>query len=386
MVTRELAADRRYGLGRSLLPVVEGLQQRGWEVRYLSQQDLSTKQIEARKRWLSILTPWLPFLQLPSRQALLAAWLERLAMGWYAASVAKQKNYNRVHLHDPWMAIGFYWAARLMKLNDVRWGITEHGYGSYSTATHQDGLIQGPRLQRLFRQWEAFILNKADWVVCPTDLAIAALERDLCLPSKPAHWHKISHARPTLKLTSRKQARKQLAWSEGSIYVLGVGRIVPLKRFELMLTACINLAAKCPNLYLCILGEGSVQPLIAQASKAGFSDRLIMTSTDDVGLYFSAADIYINTSSSESFGLANLEALSSGLPVLSVATAAVPEVMGDGAWLVSSQEHALTSSLGTLIEDNSLQKFWSMRGLAHARQWPNANQVTDQYVALYSSK
>ena len=33
LVTRELADDRRYGLGRSLQPIVDELQLQGWRVR-----------------------------------------------------------------------------------------------------------------------------------------------------------------------------------------------------------------------------------------------------------------------------------------------------------------------------------------------------------------
>ncbi len=37
MVTREMSGDRRYGLGRSLMPIVDALMDKGWHVRYLCQ-------------------------------------------------------------------------------------------------------------------------------------------------------------------------------------------------------------------------------------------------------------------------------------------------------------------------------------------------------------
>ena len=51
MVTREQLADRRYGLGRSLLPVVEALTAQGWTVPYLCQHDLQPAQLAKRQQW-----------------------------------------------------------------------------------------------------------------------------------------------------------------------------------------------------------------------------------------------------------------------------------------------------------------------------------------------
>ena len=48
--------------------------------------------------------------------------------------------------------LGFWLGCKRLGLRNVRWGITEHGFGCYSRATHEDGLVQGPRMQRWLRR------------------------------------------------------------------------------------------------------------------------------------------------------------------------------------------------------------------------------------------
>src|SRR3569832_1007643 len=93
-----------------------------------------------------------------------------------------------------------------------------------------------------------------------------------------------------------------------------------------------------------LLGSGDAEPLRAQAHAAGFTN-LRVESTDDVAPYFHAADIYVSASSTESFGLANLEALCAGLPSICSAVGGVPEVMGDAAWLVDGETDTLANAL-----------------------------------------
>ena len=136
MVTRESSGDRRYGLGRSLMPVVQTLQARGWQVRYLCQDDLPDSAKAGRARWLTRLGRLPGLSGIPNRQLMLGALAERLQMGWFAAQTARQDGFTSVYLHDPWLACGFWLGMNILGLRGVRWGVAEHGFGCYSRATH----------------------------------------------------------------------------------------------------------------------------------------------------------------------------------------------------------------------------------------------------------
>ncbi len=385
MVTRELAGDRRYGIGRSLMPVVDALSQRGWQVRYLCQEDLPEK---ARMRYLQWQVRWKGFPGIqgnPTREQLVAACLERWFMGWFAARVAQAEKYQTVHLHDPWLAFGFYVGVLLLRLRSVRWGLTEHGFGSYSRATHDDGLLQGHRAQRWLRRMEAWVLSKAHFVTAPTHLALQQLARDLALPSMPAHWVAIGHTVADVPTRNRSQARSRLGWMESDLVVLGVGRLVPLKRFDLLVDACAALASRYPQLRLVLLGDGDSQGLIARAELTSLAGRVQCLSVPDVWPYYAGADIYVSTSSTESFGLANFEALQSGLPCVCTAVGGVPEVMGEGAWLVPVDLDAVGSAVEALLGSVVQRNLWAQRAQARSCKVSDTAAIVDAYVAVYST-
>ncbi len=386
MVTRELADDRRYGLGRSLMPLVTALQHQGWKVRYLSQEDLSDAALAGRKNWLARLGKLPGIKNALHRKLLLGAMTERLQMGWFAAKIAKTQNFSVVYLHDPWLACGFWLGIKWWRLHGIRWGIAEHGFGCYSRATHEDGLTQGPRAQRFLRRLEAGILSTAHWVTSPSQLALDQLARDLALPLVPAHWHAIAHATPHSAPQSRKQARIKLGWAEDDFYILGVGRLAPLKRFDLLVNAFISLAPSHPGLHLQLLGGGNQLPFQQAADAAGLGDRIHFLRVDDVSPYLCAADIYVSTSTTESFGLANLEALVTGLPCICTAVGGVPEVMGLGAWLIPVDQAALTGALAKLLDDPLQRRALAARAALQAAKAPDLQRVTAQYAQLFQNQ
>ena len=384
MVTRESASDRRYGLGRSLLPVVHELQNRGWRALYLCQDDLPDTAKIKRARWQTRLGKLPGLANRAGRQVLLSALAERFQMGWFAAQTARTDGFTFVYLHDPWLACGFWFGMKALRLKDIRWGIAEHGFGCYSRATHDDGLTQGSRAQRCLRRIEAWVLSLADWVTAPTKLSLDQLARDLSLPCNPGHWHAIAHATQQMLLPSREQARNELNWYECDLYVLGIGRHAPLKRFDILVNAWVRLARRHPLLHLQILGGGDTAQLQQTADLAGLGKRIHFAVVEDVMPYLSAADVYVSTSATESFGLANLEALVAGLPCICTAVGGVPEVMGAGAWLIPLEQHALENALEELIVQPTLRKAWSLRGKARAGKAPTIEKITDSYVELFT--
>lgn len=386
MVTRESAEDRRYGLGRSLAPLLAPLAAAGAEVRYFSADDLDAAGVARRQARVARWEHWPALAGRPNRINLLRAWSERLHVGFAAARVAAREAYTHVHAHDPWLACGVALGLRRHGAVDIRWGFTQHGFGSYSHATHEDGLEQGPAAQALLRRIERWATRRARWVTAPTHAGLAQLARDLGLPAIPAHWHCVPHARPALAAPTAAQraaARASLGWTDEDLVVLAVGRLVPLKCFDRIVQACA--AQRDPCLRLQLLGGGDAAPLRELAQSLGFGDRLHVTSTDDVTPFFHGADIYLSASSTESFGLANLEALCAGLPAVCSAVGGVPEVMGDGAWLVPNDTPTLARTLAALLAEEPLRRQWAARALARAAGWPSPEEIARSYVAMYQA-
>jgi glycosyltransferase involved in cell wall biosynthesis/LmbE family N-acetylglucosaminyl deacetylase len=383
MVTRETASDRRYGLGKSLSPVLGALERQGVETRYLTQEDLGVRSVRVLKTlhrgFNRILGRLFEQTDLHSMSWLV---LERLNMGRLAAKVAHADGFTHVHCHDPIIAAGYRWFARFRRGGLLRYGVTEHGFGSYAQAIHEDGAVLGPSAMRRLRDWERRVLARAHWVLVPADGCAEQLARDLGRYPRPSHWHVIPHPRPEPNVRARAAARAELGWAADPLYIIAVGRFVPLKCLPTLVRACARLERA--DWRLVLVGDGDSAPLQALADSLGIGNRIGFAVTDDIGLYYSAADIYVSTSSTESFGLANLEALCCGLPSLCTAVGCTPEVLGSGAWLIPPENlPALTSALQAMAEDADLRRFWSRRARAWTASWPGPDEIAQAYLSMY---
>jgi len=392
MVTRENHADKRYGLGRSLAPLIEELTRRGIEVGYLCQADASEKSIAILRSLHGILVKLFGFFFSHTEFVpLLWGILERLNMGRLAVKVMARERYTHVHCHDPIIAAGYRWFARvrwfgsLRLCHTARWGLSEHGFGCYAQAFHQDGARLGTGVMRWLRRWEAKILLKAQWVITPTRSSLAQLERDLSIYPIPSTWQAISHPRPVLNIYPKMEARQGLGWTTEDIYIIAVGRFAELKQFPALIQACAYL--QYPRWKLVLIGEGDRSALQALAAELNIAERLDFAISDDMGLYYSAADIYVSTSITESFGLANLEALVMGLPCVCTAVGGVPEVLGSGARLVPARDTlALVEALQSLLDDADSRQYWAQQARQWAQNWPpDVRSIADAYLAMYQA-
>ncbi len=388
MVTRERPDDRRYGLGKSLDPVLEALNYEAVEYRYLTQDDAGQRSwdwLRRAHRWITWgLTPVLRGTEVAG-----VTWgvLERANMGRLAVKVALAEGWTHVHCHDPLIAWGLRWSLRLnCHSAPIRWGVTEHGFGCYAQAIHEDGARLGQQVMRWMRRLESRVLLAANWVICPTRLAQAQLLRDLALPRLPAHFHVIPHPAPTVNLPCRATARNELGWADHEWVWLAVGRLAPLKAFDLLIRAFALLAGRVAiRQRLHIVGGGNPIALLALAQSLGVSNRVSVGETDQIGRYYAAADAYISTSRTESFGMANLEALTAGLPVLATAAGGVPEVMGEAAGLMPVDAPEVWAILmQNFVENPAECQQWSRRALNRAGQWPDSAKVACAYRAVYA--
>lgn len=383
-VTRETSADRRFGIGRSLQPVLQALRDRGHEVVYLTQEDLGPRSRDWQRRAISLLAPLAQRLHGEAGRLMATTWGERLNMGRLAAKAARRLRADAVHLHDPWLAWGFRQAGRWPPgASRTRWGLTEHGFGSYADATQEEGLPGTPGLLRRLRRLERRLLLHADWVICPTEAARTQLARDCALPAAPGHWQHVVHPRPKAGTLARAEARARLRLDEGLLHVLAIGRLDPVKRMAAVVKACLALQRP---LRLTLLGAGDSQALRALLPQ-GSALELCIEVADDVTPFLAAADLYVSASRNESFGLANLEALGAGVPSVCTAVGGVPEVTGGAAWLVPGADNGLEESLARamamLLEQPLLARQLAERGAQRVAAWPDAAELAERLERIY---
>jgi alpha-1,3-rhamnosyl/mannosyltransferase len=122
-------------------------------------------------------------------------------------------------------------------------------------------------------------------------------------------------------------------------YVLAIGTIEPRKDYPLLVRAFGAVAAAHTDTALVIVGgDGWGSERFTEAMAASpVRDRVVRPGyVDDVALagVLRGAAVLAYPSRYEGFGLPPLQAMAAGVPVVATSAGAVPEVVGDGAWLV----------------------------------------------------
>ncbi|WP_428934615.1 glycosyltransferase [Streptomyces sp. ACT015] len=132
----------------------------------------------------------------------------------------------------------------------------------------------------------------------------------------------------------RHRTRQRLGLPEGAFVVGGIGRLAPGKRFDVVIRA---LALLPPDVWLLLVGGGPEENVLRRvAHEAGVADRVLFTGErpylcdggpgPDLPSLTSAMDLLASPSPEEAFGLAVVEALASGLPVLYASCPAIEDL------------------------------------------------------------
>jgi glycosyltransferase involved in cell wall biosynthesis len=102
--------------------------------------------------------------------------------------------------------------------------------------------------------------------------------------------------------------------------IVAVGRLAPVKRFELVIDAAVRAKARVPDLTLTIVGDGPLRPeLLARVARAGASDWITLPGHIEldalIGQY-QRAWLVVSGSLAEGWGLSLTEAAACGTPAV----------------------------------------------------------------------
>ena len=129
--------------------------------------------------------------------------------------------------------------------------------------------------------------------------------------------------------------------------------------------------------------NADLETVLGPLEANGSARRLGYVSEDVLPLIYAGAHGFAFPSLYEGFGLPVLEAMASGIPVLTSNVSSMPEVGADIALGVDPlDEDALRSGLETILEDEPWRRSAIERGALHARQFPWSRCV-DETVAVY---
>jgi glycosyltransferase involved in cell wall biosynthesis len=159
-------------------------------------------------------------------------------------------------------------------------------------------------------------------------------------------------------------------------YVLSVSAYKEQKALDVLIRAMESVAARNPEIKLILVGEGPLrEELEALSEKLGLVDRIEFhgpKSRREVIRLLRSCEVFVLPSRFETFGIAIVEAMACGRPVVAANAGGMPEIVRNGVTgiLVNTEDpSSLADALNALLGNPSLRQHLGENALnaAHAR-------------------
>jgi glycosyltransferase involved in cell wall biosynthesis len=146
-----------------------------------------------------------------------------------------------------------------------------------------------------------------------------------------------------------------------SLVIGTAGRLEPVKRIDALIEATARLRARHPRLRLLIAGEGSLRAGLERlVSELAIADGVQFIGWEpNLSSFHEEVDIFVMPSAHEGFGIAALEAMAAGVPVVGSDVEGLRELVEDGrsGLLVPVGDiDALTDRIELLLSNAALRK------------------------------
>jgi glycosyltransferase involved in cell wall biosynthesis len=248
-----------------------------------------------------------------------------------------------------------------------------------STKHNDDRFRAGP-----FRHVERMLVRRARRVIAITEALRRFSVEEVGLPARKVEV--VHYGLDELPEPWAEDGEPQLP--DGARLLLAVARLDEQKGVDVAIRALAQVRKEHPDAVLAVLGEGPARAeLEALARSVGVGDALLLPGrVGDVAAWYRRAELLVHPARWEGFGLALLEAMLAGLPVVASAVSSVPEIVVDGetGLLVPPDDAAaLAAALSSLLADRERAAALGAAGLARARAEFSVERMARKTLAVY---
>lgn len=187
---------------------------------------------------------------------------------------------------------------------------------------------------------------------------------------------------------ARDALRAELGVGHEQLVVLSVAALIPRKGLDVLLDAVDLLAAQRLRPVVWLAGEGPEHVRLAQrAEELGLLEQVrFLGRRHDVPDLLAAGDVFVIASRREGMGVAALEAMAAGKPVIASAVGGLTDVVvheRTGLLVPPGDARALAAAISRMLRDEALRAQLGARGRDRVHEEFLAEQMVAAYEGLY---
>jgi glycosyltransferase involved in cell wall biosynthesis len=169
-------------------------------------------------------------------------------------------------------------------------------------------------------------------------------------------------------------------FTEGQIRLCGVGKLMPNKRFDMLLRIHKRLLEQGYPLHTYLLGDGSERTNLERFVRENELDQTVTFFGYQTNPYKYVAncDLFVCASIAEGFSTAATEALIVGTPVCTVEVSGMKEMLGENdeyGIVTESDEEALYQGIKSLLDDPALLAHYQKQALLRGKTFTTENTM-----------
>lgn len=238
------------------------------------------------------------------------------------------------------------------------------------------------------------LYNRMQALITLTDIQQEELKK--CLPLKEERYHTVPNSVDMTKFENLDAARSKIridnGYSDENKVVGIVGRLDPWKGQLELIKAYHQVYKSDENLRLLIVGSET-------PGEEGYKNELLKYVKDNhlesvvkfipfqpnVNEWMSSMDIFVMPSYEEAFGIVLVEAMATGLPVISTKAGGVPDILKNeslGLMVEPRSSEAIATALSKLLKDQDATRSMANAGKKYATEKYDLNHVYKQVKSL----
>lgn len=169
--------------------------------------------------------------------------------------------------------------------------------------------------------------------------------------------------------------------------ILHIGRFAEAKNHIELIKGFNLFKSEYPDSQLILIGDGELKEQVKELiQELHISDSVnLLGLQPEVNMFLNEADIFILPSLYEGMPMTLIEAMATGLPIITTPVGGIVDMLEDGseAIFTGTDSESIADSIGMLVNNFELRRSLGQAALIRARQF-SAKTMAEKYLALYS--